>query len=79
LHDLNYALVWGGISTKNSPQRCGLSHILDDEDIVQIMTKTMKQHTAQDTNYGQLAQQYQDKHAKMILKAKKKKQQRLRG
>jgi hypothetical protein len=60
------------------PQCCGLSHIFDDEDIVQIVTKTMKQQT-QGTKYGQLAQQYQDKHAKMILKAKKKKQQRLRG
>jgi hypothetical protein len=77
LRDLNYALVWG-TSAKHSPQRCGLSHRLDDEDVVQIVTKTMKQQT-QDKNYGQLAQQYQDKHAKKRLDAKKKKQQRLRG
>lgn len=33
-----YALVWG-TSTKYSPQRVGISHILDDEDVIQIMKK----------------------------------------
>jgi len=33
-----YALVWG-TSTKYSPQRVGLAHILDDEDVIQIMKK----------------------------------------
>jgi ribosome-interacting GTPase 1 len=34
-----FALVWG-TSTKHSPQHCGLSHQLHDEDVVQIVTKT---------------------------------------
>lgn len=33
-----YALVWG-TSPKYSPQRVGLSHVVEDEDVVQIMKK----------------------------------------
>jgi len=33
---LAYALVWG-TSSKHYPQRCGLSHTLEDEDVVQIV------------------------------------------
>jgi uncharacterized protein len=77
LRDLNYALVWG-TSAKHSPQRCGLNHKLDDEDVVQIVTKTVKQQQL-DKNYTSLAQQYQDKHSKKRLEAKKQKQKRLRG
>jgi ribosome-interacting GTPase 1 len=77
LRDLNYALVWG-TSAKHSPQRCGLNHKLDDEDVVQIVTKTVKQQQ-QDKSYTVLAQQYQDKHSKKRLEAKKQKQKRLRG
>jgi ribosome-interacting GTPase 1 len=77
LRDFNYALVWG-TSAKHSPQRCGLNHQLDDEDVVQIVSKTVKQQQ-QDKNYTNLVQSYQDKHAKKRLDAKKQKQSRLRG
>ncbi|KNC48132.1 GTP-binding protein 128up [Thecamonas trahens ATCC 50062] len=33
-----YAWVWGK-SVQHNPQRCGLSHVLEDEDIVQIVRK----------------------------------------
>lgn len=77
LRDFNYALVWG-TSAKHSPQRCGLNHNLDDQDVVQIVAKTIKQQQL-DKGYGMLAQQYQDKHSKKRLEAKKKKQAKLRG
>ncbi|KAK9467438.1 P-loop containing nucleoside triphosphate hydrolase protein [Lipomyces arxii] len=33
-----FALVWGS-SVKYSPQKCGLSHLISDEDVVSIVTK----------------------------------------
>lgn len=33
-----YALVWGS-SAKHSPQKCGLNHKIDDEDVVSLFTK----------------------------------------
>lgn len=33
-----YALVWGS-SVKHSPQKCGLNHIIHDEDVISLFTK----------------------------------------
>ena len=33
------AIVWGK-SVKYSPQKCGLDHVLADEDVLQILKKT---------------------------------------
>jgi len=77
LRDFNYALVWG-TSAKHAPQRCGLNHQLDDEDVVQVVVKTVKQQQ-NDKNYTALVQGFNEKHAKKRLEAKKQKQARLRG
>lgn len=37
-NQFKYALVWG-LSSKHSPQKCGLQHPVHDEDVVQIVTK----------------------------------------
>lgn len=77
LRDFNFALVWG-TSAKHSPQRCGLAHPLDDEDVVQIVTKTNNQQK-QDKNYQKTVQGFSDKYHKKKLEAKKHKQTKLRG
>jgi ribosome-interacting GTPase 1 len=38
LEQFSYALVWGS-SVKHNPQKCGKDHVLEDEDIVQIIKK----------------------------------------
>mmetsp|Transcript_1904 Transcript_1904/g.3357 ORF Transcript_1904/g.3357 Transcript_1904/m.3357 type:complete len:418 (-) Transcript_1904:717-1970(-) len=77
LRDFNYALVWG-TSAKHSPQRCGLKHDLDDEDVVQIVTKTNVQQR-QDKKYQAMVQGFSDKYHKKKFDAKKQKQKKLRG
>lgn len=41
--DMKYALVWG-TSARHYPQHCGLSHRLEDEDVVQIVKKKVWMH-----------------------------------
>ncbi|KAL0463799.1 UNVERIFIED_CONTAM: Developmentally-regulated G-protein 2 [Sesamum latifolium] len=40
--DVKYVLVWG-TSARHYPQHCGLSHTLQDEDVVQIVKKKEKE------------------------------------
>ena len=54
----NYALVWG-TSTKHSPQRVGLAHVMEDEDVLQVVTKTVTQQK-RDKNYQKVVQDYYD-------------------
>jgi small GTP-binding protein len=58
LKRFNYALVWGS-SCRHSPQRCGLKHVLQDEDVVQIVKKTVGQQ-ARTSDYAQQCQEHFD-------------------
>jgi len=75
LRDFNFAMVWGK-SAKHSPQRCGVNHPLEDQDVVQIVTKTNAQQR-QDKNYQSMVQGFSDKYHKKKFDAKKKKQKKL--
>jgi len=74
--DFNYALVWGK-SAKHSPQRCGINHDLHDQDVVQIVTKTVNQ-MKNDKNYQKMVQGFSDAYHKKKFEAKKRKQGRLK-
>jgi small GTP-binding protein len=52
----NFAYVWG-TSPKHSPQRVGMGHVLEDEDVIQIVTKTVKQD-AKSKGYSDRVQAY---------------------
>lgn len=67
----NFALVWGR-STKYNPQRVGLAHVLMDEDVVQIVPKTLVQQQ-QSKDYSQVVQQHNAKLAKERTDRRKKK------
>lgn len=45
--DVKYVLVWG-TSGKHYPQHCGLGHVLQDEDVVQIVKKKVKKSVSLD-------------------------------
>lgn len=66
LENFNYAWVWG-VSTKYDPQRVGKEHVLQDEDVLQIIPKTANQQK-KDKNYVHKCQEAFDKY-----KQKKKK------
>ena len=36
ISNFKYALVWGR-STRHNPQRCGIAHDLEDEDVIQVV------------------------------------------
>eukprot|EP01065_Artemidia_motanka_P020395 TRINITY_DN2440_c2_g1_i1.p1 TRINITY_DN2440_c2_g1~~TRINITY_DN2440_c2_g1_i1.p1 ORF type:complete len:396 (+),score=134.25 TRINITY_DN2440_c2_g1_i1:112-1299(+) len=42
LRNFRYALVWG-TSAKHRPQTCGLDHLVEDEDVMQVVQKTGNQ------------------------------------
>ena len=72
--NFNYAVVWGR-SVKHHAQQCGLSHVLEDEDVVQIVTLTVGQQR-RDANYAQKCQAAYDKYKKR--KAQKTKRNKLK-
>jgi len=56
LRSFNYAMVWGR-SVKHQPQRVGRSHCLQDEDVLQIVGKTVTQQK-HDKDYSRRVQEY---------------------
>jgi len=38
MREFKHALVWGS-SVKHNPQKVGKEHVLDDEDVVQVVKK----------------------------------------
>jgi len=58
VQNFKYAMIWG-TSPKYNPQRCGLTHLLEDEDVLQIVIKTAEEQR-HDKGYGQKVQAYYD-------------------
>merc|ERR1711988_142216 len=68
LQEFKYALVWGR-STKHNPQKCGLHHPLQDEDVLQIVKKTAEE-LRHDKNYSERVQAYYDSYHESKKKKK---------
>eukprot|EP01129_Flabellula_baltica_P005285 TRINITY_DN189_c0_g1_i2.p1 TRINITY_DN189_c0_g1~~TRINITY_DN189_c0_g1_i2.p1 ORF type:complete len:262 (-),score=64.30 TRINITY_DN189_c0_g1_i2:119-904(-) len=66
--NLKFAKVWG-TSAKHNPQRVGVRHGLEDEDVVEFVLKTASEQR-KDKNWGAKVQQYYDSYHE---KKKKKK------
>ncbi|KAK3247406.1 GTP-binding protein [Cymbomonas tetramitiformis] len=64
---LSYSMVWG-TSTKHHAQRCGLSHELEDEDVVQLVKN--KKATVQEELKGRF-KNYSDAPARIADRVKK--------
>jgi len=58
LTNFKYAMVWG-TSTKYSPQRCGLKHTCQDEDVLQVVAKTAEEQR-HEKGYSEKVQAYYD-------------------
>jgi hypothetical protein len=58
LADFECAFVWG-TSTKHQPQRVGIGHVLEDEDVVRIVKKTNAKQK-KDKNYNERVQKHYD-------------------
>ena len=71
VEDFDSAFVWG-TSVKHQPQRVGLGHVLEDEDVLRIVKKTnAKLKTSKD--YNQRVQNHYDE-----IKAKRKAKRKLK-
>lgn len=70
IKQLNYAVVWGK-SVKHYPQRCGLTHELCDEDVVQVVVK--KKTVAEEGQLRGRFKQTSDKPARICDRVKKEK------
>jgi ribosome-interacting GTPase 1 len=57
LREFQYALVWG-TSSKHTPQRCGLSHRLEDEDVVQVVKRKVQTGDDARGRFSQQAKEY---------------------
>jgi small GTP-binding protein len=75
LRDFAFAMVWG-VSAKHTPQRCGLSHPLLDQDVVQVVTKTVGQQK-NDKNYQALVESFNTTYKNKKKKAEALKKKKL--
>jgi len=68
IKSVKYALVWG-TSSKHYPQRCGLGHTLEDEDVVQVVKKKVAEDgRGRFKTQGQDTQRIADREKKAKLK-----------